>query len=66
MSFIKFLNVETGRENTDIIFSSCLSPLADLEGNGSSVEKEGARDSLCSTQSLDSGLAAAKGTQTGD
>lgn len=65
MSFIKFLNVETGRENTDIIFSSCLSPLADVGGNGSSIEKEGARVPLCSTQSLGSGLAAAKATQTG-
>lgn len=44
--FIKFLNVETGSEDTEIIFYSCLSPLADLEENESSV---GRRRVLAST-----------------
>ena len=43
--FIKFLNVETGSKHSEIILYSCLSPLADLRGNESSVVRRRAPDS---------------------
>ena len=67
--FIKFLNVETGSKHSEIILYSCLSPLADLRGNESSVVRRRAPASTSfhcpspnSAQHL--GLAAAKARQT--